>query len=375
MRQSSNRGTKTIRYAVVGLGHITQTAVLPAFQNAQNCELAALVSGDQEKLDKLGDKYDVEYCLDYDEYEEFLEEGLVDAVYIAVPNHLHGEFTVRAAEAGVHVLCEKPMAPTVDECRQMIEACERNDVKLMIAYRVHFEAGNLEAVELVQEGKLGDLRFFDATFSQDVVEGDIRLNPIEMGGGSVYDMGIYCINAARFLFRSEPFEVSAWSESSEDPRFSQCDEMTSAILRFPNHRLATFTTSFGSAKTDTFRLVGTDGELVMEPAFGYATHIQYELNANGDTRSHTFPKRDQFGPELIYFAECILENKRPEPDGYEGMADVRIIEAIYESAQKGEPVMVEPAEDQVRPDISQEITRPGFPKPEEIKASGPKEKS
>lgn len=374
MSPASKRGIDTIHYAVVGLGHITQAAVLPAFQNAENCELTALVSGDQEKLDKLGDKYDVEYCISYDDYEDFLDEGLVDAVYIAVPNHLHREYTVKAAEAGVHVLCEKPMAVTAEECREMIEACERNDVKLMIAYRLHFEAGNLEAVELVQEGMLGDLRFFDATFSQDVVEGDIRLNPIEMGGGSVYDMGIYCINATRFLFRGEPFEVSAWSESSDDPRFSDCDEMTSAILRFPNHRLATFTTSFGSAKTDTFRLVGTEGELVMEPAFGYATHIQYELNADGDTRSHTFPKRDQFGAELIYFANCILENKHPEPDGYEGMADVQIIEAIYESARKGEPVMVEPIEEQIRPERDQEITRPGFPKPEEIKASGPKEK-
>lgn len=375
MSQSKRKGKDgKIRYAAVGLGHITQAAVLPAFKNAENCELTALVSGDQEKLDKLGEKYDVEHCVHYDDYQKFLEEGLVDAAYIAVPNHLHCDYTVTTAEAGVHVLCEKPMAVTVDECRRMIEVCDQNDVKLMIAYRLHFEAGNLEAIQLVQQGKLGNVRFFDATFSQDVVEGDIRLSPIEKGGGSVYDMGIYCINAARFLLDSEPFEVSAWSESSDDPRFSECDEMTSAILRFPNHRLASFTSSFGSAETDSLRLVGTDGELDMEPAFGYATHLSYEFKAGDDTKAHTFPKRDQFGPELIYFANCILRDDEPEPNGYEGMADVQIIQAIYESAEKGEPVQIEPFEDQIRPRRSQEITRPGFPKPEEVKASGPKEK-
>lgn len=363
-----------IRYAVVGLGHITQVAVLPAFENADHCELTALVSGDADKLDELGEKYGVEHTLSYDDYDAFLKEGHVDAAYIAVPNHLHCEYTLRTAEAGVHVLCEKPMAVTVHECRQMIDSCEENDVELMIAYRLHFEAGNLEAIEAVQNGELGDLRFFDATFTQDVKEGDIRLSPISKGGGTVYDMGVYCINAARYLFRAEPYEVMAWSESSDDPRFSACDEMTSAILRFPGNRLATFTSSFGSAKTDHFRLVGTKADLEMEPAFGYATHISYEIHSDGTSRSHTFEKRDQFGPELIYFARCLLEGKRPEADGYEGMADVEIIEAIYQAAEHGEPVMVEPPEEQFRPTRDQEITRPGFEKPEEFKASGPKSK-
>jgi glucose-fructose oxidoreductase len=363
-----------VRYAVVGIGHITQAAVLPAFQNTENCELVALVSGDAEKLAKVGDKYGVEHRVTYDDYADFLDRGLVDAAYIAVPNHLHCDYTVETARSGVHVLCEKPMAVTVDECRRMIEVCDDNGVKLMIAYRLHFEAGNLEAIEIAQRGELGSLRFFDATFTQDVKEPDIRLGSIEKGGGTVYDMGIYCINAMRFLFQAEPFEVTAWSASSEDSRFSQCDEMTSAILRFPGHRLGSFTTSFGAAQTDSFRLVGTRGELEMEPAFGYATHIAYELNVDGGSRARRFPKRDQFGPELIYFSDCILNDEPPEPNGHEGMADVQIIQAIYKAAETGEPVQIEGVEEQLRPGKHQEITRPGFEKPEEIKASSPKEK-
>ncbi len=373
MAKKKKRADKRkIRYAVVGLGHITQAAVLPAFDNADNCELVALVSGDDDKLSELGDKYNIEHCIKYDDYQDFLKEGHVDAAYIAVPNHLHCDYTVTTAEAGVHVLCEKPMAVTVEECQRMIEVCDDNDVKLMIAYRLHFEAGNLEAIQIAQRGELGDLRFFDATFSQDVKEGDIRLGPIGKGGGTIYDMGVYCINAARYLFRAEPYEVMAWSESSDDPRFSEADEMTSVILRFPGHRLASFTTSFGAANTDMFRLVGSKGELEMEPAFTYASHISYKVTLDGGTRGHTFKKRDQFGPELIYFADCILQDKHPEADGAEGMADVQIVQAIYEAAERGEPVQIEGVEEQIRPERAQEITRPGFEKPEEVKTSGPK---
>jgi predicted dehydrogenase len=371
---TEQREQSSIRYAVVGLGHISQAAVLPAFQNTENSQLCALVSGDADKRRVLADKYDVEHVVDYDDYADVLAEGVVDAAYIAVPNHLHCDYTVQTAQAGVHVLCEKPMAVTAEECRRMIEVCEDNDVKLMIAYRLHFERANLEAIELAQRGNLGELRFFEASFSQDVKEGDIRLSPISMGGGTVYDLGVYCINAARYLFRAEPYEVMAWSESSEDPRFSECDEMTTAILRFPGHRLASFTSSFGAANTDGYRLVGSSGELRMEPAFTHAAHLRYEVNTNGSSQAHTYPQRDQFGPELIYFSDCIINDEPPEPDGLEGLADVQIVEGIYRAAEQGAPVELDITGDQRRPDRAQEITRPGFEKPEEIKASSPKQK-
>src|SRR2546422_793029 len=151
-----------MRYAVVGLGHIAQVAVLPAFKSAFNSELAALVSSDPEKHRKLARKYGVDHVYAYEEYDECLQN--VDAVYLALPNHLHREFAVRAANARVHVLCEKPMAVTEDDCQAMIDAADENGVKLMIAYRLHFEAGNLEAIRLAKNGKLGDVRIFTSEF-------------------------------------------------------------------------------------------------------------------------------------------------------------------------------------------------------------------
>src|SRR5688500_15706034 len=139
-----------VRYAVVGLGHIAQVAVLPAFAHARNSTLAALVSDDARKRQELARRYRVESTYGYDQFEECLEQ--VDAVYIALPNSMHAEYTIRAAQAGVHVLCEKPMAVTVEECQRMIAACRKAGVKLMIAYRLHFETLNLAAMEVARRG-------------------------------------------------------------------------------------------------------------------------------------------------------------------------------------------------------------------------------
>ena len=231
----SRQGSRKIRYAVVGLGHIAQVAMLPGFHHAENSELVALVSDDEKKRNDLKEKYGVEKTYTYAEFDQCLSSG-VDAVYVAVPNHLHKEYSVRAARAGVHVLCEKPMAVNEAECREMIQAAEQSNVKLMVAYRLHFEKGNLEAINLAQSGKLGELRYFTSEFSQQVADGNIRVGyPPEQGGGPVFDMGVYCINAARYLFGEEPIEVLAASDSRSQERFSKTEEMTSFILRFPDH--------------------------------------------------------------------------------------------------------------------------------------------
>src|SRR5688500_18045587 len=254
---------KKVRYAVVGLGHIAQVAVLPAFAHAENSELAALVSDDPEKLGKLARRYKVKAQFSYDQFDQCLRSGVADAVYIALPNHLHREYTERAARAGIHVLCEKPMAVSEEDCHAMIRAAEESGVKLMVAYRLHFEEANLKAIDLVQGGRLGEPRLFESVFTMQVKAGDIRLNPRELGGGPLYDIGIYCINAVRNLYGAEPMEVVAFSANNGDPRVQQCEETTSAILRFPGReRLAGFTCSFNGADVSTFRVVGTEGELV-----------------------------------------------------------------------------------------------------------------
>jgi len=374
VRRAATPETRRIRYAVVGLGHIAQVAVLPAFQHArENSELVALISDDGEKLETLGRKYRVEHRFDYENFEDGLREARVDAVYIALPNHLHREYTERAAAAGVHVLCEKPMAVTEEDCRAMIEVCDRAGVKLMIAYRLHFEEANMRAVELVQSGRLGEPRIFNSVFTMQVREGDIRLNPRQLGGGTLYDIGIYCINAARYLFEAEPVEVTALSANKGERRFANegVDEMTSAALRFPDERLATFTSSFGASDVARVQVVGTEGDIVMDPAYEYAEALSHRVTIQGKTREQTFPKRDQFAPELVYFSECIMTGEDPEPSGWEGLADVRIIRAIYESADTGAPVTLPPFDKRERPSMAQEMRKPPVAKPETVNVEEP----
>jgi glucose-fructose oxidoreductase len=298
----------------------------------------------------------------------------VDAVYIALPNHLHREYTERAARARVHVLCEKPMAVTEEDCLAMIRAAEENEVKLMVAYRLHFEEANLKAIDLVQSGRLGDPRLFDSVFTMQVKEGDIRLNPRELGGGPLYDIGVYCINAVRNLFGAEPMEVVGFSANNGDPRFQQSEETTSAILRFPGReRLASFTVSFGAADVSSYRVVGTKGDLVMDPAYEYAAALKQRVTINGRTRERSFPKRDQFAPELVSFSECILTGAEPEPSGWEGYADVRVVRALYRSTDSGQPVTLEPFSKDDRPSLQQELRRSPVRKPELVNTEAPSE--
>jgi predicted dehydrogenase len=354
-----------VSYAVVGLGHIAQVAVLPAFAHAKrNSRLAALVSDDPAKLRAVAPRYRIKNTYSYDEYDACLEQ--VDAVYIALPNSMHADYTIRAARAGVHVLCEKPMAVTADECRQMIDACREHGVKLMIAYRLHFEEINLAAVELVRRGRIGDPKFFNSSFAMNVRNNDIRTKK-DMGGGTLYDIGVYCINAARYLFRAEPKEVMAISLNSGVARLSEIDESTGALLRFEGERIAAFVTSFNAADVGSYEIVGTKGHLRVNPAYEYAEGLAYELTVNGKTTRKRIGKRDQFAPELLYFSDCILRNREPEPSGEEGLQDVRIVEALYASAEAGKAMPVPSLDRSKRPTGRQRITRPGVRKPDLVK--------
>jgi len=366
---------RKIRYAAVGLGHITQTAFLPAFKNTRNSELTALVTGDVKKATEVAkeNRLSQDATFSYDQYDACLQSGEVDAVYIGLPNHLHCDYTVRAAKAGVHVLCEKPMAVDEKECKRMIAACRRARVKLMIAYRLHFEEANLEALKIARSKKLGDLRIFTSAFSQQVVPGNVRLTePESRGGGSLYDMGVYCLNAARYLFQDEPNEVLGVTATNGDRRFRKTAEMTTAVLRFPKDRLATFTSSFGAADVSEYALVGTKGSLRLSPAYDYSIPLAYELKiGDGKPRHKKFPKHDQFGAELEYFSDCILKNREPEPSGEEGLADIRIVRAILKSAASQRPVKLPPFDRHARPTPSQRIVKPPVRKPEEIDAESP----
>jgi len=359
---------RLIRYAVVGCGHIAQVAVLPAFGNARrNSKLAAIVSGDPVKRAELQKRYDIPRALDYGEYDALLKSGDIDAVYVALPNSMHAEYTERAARAGVHVLCEKPMAVTEAECELMGRVAREHQVKLMIAYRLHFERANLEAVDIARSGRIGEPRLFASTFTMSVVPGNIRVQRA-LGGGVLYDIGIYCINAARSLFRDEPTEVHAIAAGA----IGDVEESVSALLRFSNERLASFTASFGAGKVSEYRLVGTKGELAVDPAYDYARPLEHRLSLEGNVVSERrFAKRDQFAPELLYFSDCLLTNRDPEPSAEEGLADVRVIRALYRSIASGEAVALPPYQRRERPSLEQEIRRPPIEKPAVIHVQAP----
>jgi predicted dehydrogenase len=334
-RQAAERlrrpANNVIRYAVVGLGHIAQAAVLPAFGHAtRNSRLVALVSGSAKKLKALGRRYRVTRLCDYDEADSLFLSGEVDAVYIALPNDQHKEWTIRAARAGLHILCEKPMAVTARDCAAMIRAAAAANVKLMIAYRLHFEAANLDAVKQARRGTLGDLKFFSSDFSMQVRDNNVRLKRAK-GGGPLYDIGIYCINAARAVLGEEPRSVFATATRSRGRRFREIDETVIAAMRFEDDRLGSFSCSFGAADRSTYTVTGTRGSITLDPAYEYTEGLQSRLRVGERDHTRKFGKRDQFAAELEYFSECILDNRRPEPSGAEGLADVQIIEAMQRS--------------------------------------------
>lgn len=361
-----------VRYAVIGAGHIVQSAVLPAFEHArENSELVALVSSSEKKRAELSQRYGIEHVGGYDELENVLRDAKADAVYIAVPNALHCEFTVRCAKARVHVLCEKPMATTEEDCLAMIASAERHDLKLMIAYRLHFEAANLRAIEIARSGRrIGAPRAMVSTLSHLVRPDDIRWRA-ELGGGALFDLGTYCVNAARYLFRDEPLEVYGQAVMGREEYSSEVDEMTSGLLRFTGGRTAQFTVSQSAADVSTYRLVGAHGDLRVEPAYDYTTALEHHVTLGGKTRRRRFPKRDQFAAELAYFSGCIQDGVDPEPDGWEGLADVRVLVAIQNSARSLRPVELSPFERKRRPDARQNIEMPPHDEPKTVEAPSP----
>jgi predicted dehydrogenase len=352
-----SRAKHRIRMAVIGQGHFAQAAVLPAIEQLEDVELTALVSGSDHKLDELGEHYGVRTRCHYDQLDEMLASRKIDAVYIAVPNDLHAEMTLIAARHHVHVLCEKPMAPTEAECMQMIRACERNGVKLMIAYRLHFEAANLVAVEIARGGEIGAPRVFSSVFAMQVRDGNVRTQA-RRGAGPIYDIGIYCVNAARYLFRAEPLEVSAMKLAGRDHRFASVEEAVAVTMRFPEERVAQFTCSFGAHDRAYYHVIGTAGMLSLDNAYNYDSEMHLEVDGEHGHKTRTFTKRDQIAAEIEYFATCIRDGRDPEPGGWEGLADVRIIQAILQSARFGRAVPIDPIAQPRRPDLGQEIRMP-----------------
>jgi predicted dehydrogenase len=364
------RDSHPVRFAVVGLGNFAQTAILPAFANAEDkAELVALVTGDVEKASKLSRKYKVP-ASSYDDYEELLKSGKIEAVYIAVPNSEHRTYAEPAARAGVHVLCEKPLAYSVEDAKAIVNVCQKHKVRLMTAYRLHFEEGNLDAIEAAHSGKIGEPRLFTSVHTMQVEPDNIRVD-LSLGGGPLEDIGIYCLNAARYVFKAEPEEVTAIAIRGKDRRFKEVPEAVSATLRFPKDRLATFLCGFGETKVSEYRVIGTEGLLKMDPAFTWNGDIEQTIIRHDKAKSKTFKHRDQVAAEIVYFSDCIRRHKNPEPSGEEGLLDVRIIDALRRSYLRQRTIRLRPLAKKRRPQRGQSIMRGPARKPTPVKAPAP----
>jgi glucose-fructose oxidoreductase len=329
---------RQIGYAVVGAGELTRHALLPAFAAAgENSRLAAVVTGDRAEAQALAQEHHAA-PYHFDEFRQCLNRDDVHAVYIALPNSLHCDYTVDAARAGKHVICDRPMAVTADECRRMIRTCQTNHVKLMVSYRLQFQPAFMKAFDLVRTGQLGTLK----TFSSDVT---LRIPSAEdprlqrrLGGGSVYDLGIYAIASARMLLGFDAAQVMAMTSRSSRRYGGDVDESTVALIRFPDERLAHFHSSFGEEPACTLTVFGEEGWLRLSPAYRHDVEARLTVSRQGRSEEMAFPASDQQAAELTYFSECVLADRQPEPSGIEGLQDIRIVEAIYRSARDGRPV-------------------------------------
>ncbi len=340
MKAKTVSGRK-VRYAALGAGWIAQGYFLPGVKHTGNSELAALVTGDPEKAAALKKDYRLEKTYSYEEFPQFLADDLVDALYVATPNERHTEFVVPALEAGVHVLLEKPMAIGEDDCRKMIAASEASGAKLMIAYRLHFEPATVAAIQQLRGGKFGDPRFFNSTFSQPLKPDNNRArNGFE--DGPVYDMGPYPINACRNLFGLEPIEVHALAARDPNSGLGDLDDTVSVTLKFPGERLAQFIVSYRGDAHDDYIVVGTKGTLTSRPAYMFGKSLEHQMTVGAKESEKAYKSTDHFGGETKYFSDCILHDRHPEPDGEEGLCDVRVIEAIRRCLDTGQAQTLEP---------------------------------
>ncbi len=326
-----------LRYCIVGLGRISMDHFMPGCKISQKSQVTAFVSGHRDKADKLAADYNVpaKNIYSYENYDEIANNKDIDAVYIALPNSMHAEYTIRAANAGKHVLCEKPMATSVKDSQAMVDACKAANKKLMIAYRCQYEPVNLHAIQLIRDGSLGTIQAIESANGFIEKLGEWRLNKKLAGGGPLMDVGIYSLNACRYLTGEEPMHLEGYcTVIDKDGRFREVEENCGWTMRFPSGIVASCNTTYGAQMEGYFRVHGTKGSLHMEPAFSYeGIHLKANLKGQppiDEPASYKDPQ--QFAVEADYFADCVSGDKEPKSDGEEGLRDMKYMAEIYKSA-------------------------------------------
>jgi predicted dehydrogenase len=332
---------RKVGYCVIGLGRIADHFMRGA-HDSRTSQITGLVSGHRDKALKIAAQYGVpeSSIYSYEQMDTIRNNRAIDAVYVALPNSMHAEYTIRSAQAGKHVLCEKPMSTSVTDAEAMIAACQAAKVKLMIAYRLHYEPTTLRAIKLIRDGALGEVRSIVSANGFNIKPGEWRTTKALGGGGPLMDVGIYSLNAARYLTGEEPVSFTASvSTIDHDGRFDTVEENTAWTMRFPSGVLASCTTTYGANMPGYYRVYGSKGWLEVG-SFGYeGLRLQGELGtAQASTPTahlddpNTERDPEQFTREADHFSECILANRVPDTPGEEGLRDMRYMKEIYRAA-------------------------------------------
>ena len=333
---------RNLGFALAGLGMLSTNQIAPALQKTKHCRLAGIITGTPSKAEAWKTKYNIpeKNIYTYDTMHRLADNPDIDVVYVVTPNALHAEHTIKAAKAGKHVLCEKPMEVSARKCQEMIKACKKAGRKLAIGYRCQFEPHNRECMRLAREKVFGNLKIVEAGFGFRI--GDPakfphikwRLEKAMAGGGALMDVGIYALQATRFITGEEPIVVSALETKTDPVKFKEVDETITWQFKFPGGVAAYCSTTYLVGGINRYTAYCENGWFGLDPAYSY-TGIK---GRRSDNQTLSFDQIDQFAAEMDDFAQCIHNDKPSKVSGEEGLRDVRILMAIYESIKTGRAV-------------------------------------
>lgn len=332
---ASSAQSKPLGIALVGLGSYSTGQLAPALQETKNCKLTGIVTGTPEKAENWKKKYNIpeKNIYNYENYASIKDNSDIDIVYVVLPNGMHAEYTIKAAQAGKHVICEKPMAISVKECKQMLEACQKANRLLSIGYRLHFEPHNQEMMRLGQEKIFGQIEKLDAKNAFKIEPNVWRLDKELAGGGPLMDLGIYCVQGAIYTTGEVPVTVTAKEGKKDDlKKFKEVEQSISWRMEFPGGAVAECECSYAES-WDSLRAEAEDGFFELSPAYAY-NGIEGETSKG----KMDFPQVNQQALQMDDFAQCVLNNQKSKVPGEMGIRDVKILMAIYEAARTGKRV-------------------------------------
>lgn len=334
MKNSKHKNKSGI--ALVGLGTYSREQLAPALQETQHCYLAGIVTGDTRKAEEWKKKYDIpeENIYNYENFDSIRDNADIDIVYIVLPNSMHADFTIRAAKAGKHVICEKPMAITVEDCDRMIAACKEAGKMLSIGYRLHFEPHNQEMMRVGREKTFGNIKHLKADNGMGDTKG-WRLDKALAGGGPLMDVGIYCVQGCRYTTGLEPVAVRAQEGPKKNKeKFKTVEESLTWQMEFPENIIAECKTSY-SEEMSMLRAEAENGWAELSPAYGYGG-----IKGKTSDGEMKFPQVNQQARQMDDFAQAVRDGRDTPLPGEMGRQDVKILQAIYKAMETGQRVEV-----------------------------------